>query len=241
MRNEKGFIMIQVIIVAVIISFLSLVMGSLILQQRMATGYLEDQLERLQAIRYLEAIIVDNLACQLTFQGMAVPAGNNYLNVNELKDRNGNLAYESNSIVNKLNIGQMRIQNESVLAPNSTGYIEIEVPFSRTRLGGGPEDFRSFKSKVLVTVDAASRVTTCSSSKINLQQYMTAIGGDKDETTFLSCGPGESPISCGIDKMEETDEDSLNCYLDIINTRCVFRRDRSGNGIAIATGYCYCS
>ncbi|MEL6179301.1 MAG: hypothetical protein AAFS10_10120, partial [Myxococcota bacterium] len=58
-------------------------------------------------------------------------------------------------------------------------------------------------------------------------------------THNVSCPANTSPISCGVQKDFETNEDAIYCRLDFDNRRCRFSIDISG-GRANNTLYCYC-
>jgi hypothetical protein len=67
----------------------------------------------------------------------------------------------------------------------------------------------------------------------------TDSGNDVMRVVYAKCQNDRSPISCGFEKNESTEEDSMVCRLELDNKRCKFilDRDESDDG---STGYCYC-
>ncbi len=171
------------IIAASIFAGLSLAVSSLIVDMRKSTSYLEGQLEKIQLLRNFETILKDGMACQQTLQGITIPQAR-AANVLSLKSNSGAPVYHSDSISGKLRIGQITVKNDTLPGPDSSGFVDVEIPIFRNQSGGGPQALKPLEIKINVTVDAARVVTSCSS---------TAIG-----TTFEVCGtPGVYPARTG--------------------------------------------
>lgn len=166
MKNENGFLMIQVIIAGTILSIMSLAVGRLISQQWKTTLYLEDKMERLELLRDIEIYVKDGGSCAQTLAGLTIPKIEKTANIASIKDSFGDVVYKSNTVKHALKVGQIKILNLSVVNPNSSGLVEIEVPISRTRDQSGqngPQIFTPYKSKVSVVVDGSNKISTCSS------------------------------------------------------------------------------
>ena len=67
----------------------------------------------------------------------------------------------------------------------------------------------------------------------------TDSGNDVMRIAYANCQNDRSPISCGFEKDESAEEDSMVCRLELGNKRCKFilDRDEINDG---STGYCYC-
>lgn len=239
MGNENGSALIQVIIAAAIFSIISLAMSNLIVEQRQATAYLEDQLEKVQFIRNLETVLKDGLSCQKTLQGVSIPGKNKSVKIASIKDNTGTVLYKSNSITGRLKVGDIKVLNQSVLAPDSSGFVEIEVPISRTRKGGGPATFKPYKSKLSITVDSSKKATTCFNPSdlenilktARVFEQKVCARHDGIEIIIAKCGNGYSLLSCsgGPGDMDDSYEGwhtrpdfiKNNCTMKIQKPRCV--------------------
>lgn len=193
MSDENGVALIQVIMAAAIFSVLSLAMSKLIIEQRQSNAYLEDQLEKIAIIRNLETTLQDGLACQQTLSGLLIRSTGSS-NVSDLKDSHGNVIYNSNSIQGNLRIGQIRVSNQTVPSPNSSGFVNIYIPLSRNRTGGGPSHFKTLEHKIKVTVDSSRRVTNCSTSNMEVLESGTGYDGQTGHQACSSIGKSCSHI-----------------------------------------------
>lgn len=159
-KNQSGFSLIQVMVAAAIFSVLSLAIGNLLIEQRKAISYLEDQLEKVELIRNFETAIKNSESCRRTLQNVQVPsrrAGH----VESLQDNLGNVIFESNSTNRNLNIGQMTIENESLAGSPATGLVKLTVPLTRTRSGIGSNAFQPLEFRINVTLNSSRAVISC--------------------------------------------------------------------------------
>lgn len=156
--KSKGFSMIELIVATTILSFLSLSIATLMLEQKKSISLLEDQLQKVELVRNLETILRNGLACQQTLSGVVIPVSGT-TNVTDLKDNSGAIIYSSNTDNQKLRIGQITVANSSVPGPSSSGFVDIQIPISSLFRGLA---FKSIQMKVNVTVDAGRAVTSCS-------------------------------------------------------------------------------
>ncbi len=197
MKNEKGFVLIQVMIAATVFSVLALAMMNLISEQRDATAYLEDQLEKIQLMRVFETILKDGIACQNTLGPIQLPR-TRAVDIASLKDNSGADVFQSNQPYNHLLIGQVRVTNDTVPGPSSSGFVDIEMPISRIRTGGGPAHLKSLQFKLGVTVDATRRITSCSAAGSGTIDYgtCTTVYYSEGFSGATNCG-GRFPVGRG--------------------------------------------
>lgn len=175
MKSIDGFALIEVIVAATIMAFISLAIGTMILNQQQSSIYIEDQLEKIQLVRNFESILDDGTYCQQTLNGTFIPAAGS-TNIPSLKDATGTDVYVSNTVEGNLNIGQIQVSNDTVPGPSSSGFIDVTIPITRVRSGGGPKELKPVVYKVKVTVDAAQLVTRCA-SEMQVLESGTAYDG----------------------------------------------------------------
>lgn len=163
-NNQKGFSLIEALIVAAVMATVAITMGTLLIEQRKATAFLEDKVEKIQMTRTIESLLLNNVSCDLNFQGLALPSVGSTLKIGSFKDSSGANIYQSNSVQNFINIGQLELRNVSISAPNTTGTVAFLFPMTRVRSGGGPSTFGTYTSLVSVRVDAANKIISCANT-----------------------------------------------------------------------------
>lgn len=234
-NKEKGFSLIEIIVAAGLISFLSLVIATLISDQRSAIVGLEDQLTKIQTIRSIEDILRNTSSCQNSLQGVSIPAAlNAKVNLANFKDNLNNVFLSSNTNNNNLRVGQMSLTNISIGAPNSTGTIQLEVPFSRIRPGMGLKEFRTYTTVLTVDVDGAYNITSCSGLSVGVSNFSCSMPGSGNNTCVL--GPPSAFKFCYMTGIEAADPGTLSglsCYVMIDAGNYVIRitGDSTGSGV----------
>lgn len=142
---------------------IGLIVASMMTDQARTVAFLQDQMNKIEINRNAETILKDRVSCQQSLQGLRVPVSTTATtDLIALRDENGAVVYRSNTIRDNLRLGQMTIQNVSVSAPNSTGFVNISIPLRRTRTGGGPTDLQGIELMTMVKVNAARDITGCS-------------------------------------------------------------------------------
>lgn len=195
-KGEKGFSLLQVVISATILSLISSVFANLILSQKKHSIYLEDQVERMQLVRNFETILGDVNSCGQSLNGILIRNQNERVSLARLSDQGGSSIFQSNSQINNLTIGQIEIENKTVLGPNSAGFVDVIIPITRVRSGGGAKQFRNSVIKLNVIVDAAKRVVGCQNENFSCRQVVHR-GGPPHFVSAAVCAFGEKLMGSG--------------------------------------------
>ena len=190
LNTESGFSIIEVILAATIMSGLSLVFGTMIVQQRQAAIQLEDQLARLQLTRNVESMLVESMACQISLLGVVIPVSGS-TDISVLKDKLGHPIVASNSVTDNLKVGQISVTNVTVPSPSASGIVEVVLPIQRARSSFGVVDLRPISTKMRVTVDGMRQVTSCAPPA-----EIVIKNGNFTGTTTIVAPPGFTLANC---------------------------------------------
>jgi prepilin-type N-terminal cleavage/methylation domain-containing protein len=183
--KKNGFSLIEVMIVAAIFGFISLAIGKLIIEQQKSITYFEERMEKIQLTRTLETILSDQQACHHSLSGLQIPNQNATIQIANLKDNLGRAVVRSNQKDGRLNIGQITLINQTLVAPLTSGLVDIIVPVNRTGTGGGPSHFKPLQHKVRVRVNSSNVVIGCASN--NGVEVIEAGGPADGQTGHQAC------------------------------------------------------
>jgi type II secretory pathway pseudopilin PulG len=187
MRNQSGFALLQIVIAAAIFAVLASAISSLLVQQKSAIVRLEDQLLKVQLMSSVESLLSNTESCRQSLLGLSILPVGRVTPLSQIKDHRGNTVYQSESTIDFLEIGQIQILNETIDAPNSSGFISIEVPLKSLRGWQGASDLKPYKKdQILVSVGGAGEIIDCSSGS-----------GIEDEGSFEAFAPN------GVDSADE--------------------------------------
>lgn len=209
-NNQKGFSLIQVMVAGTIMSLLSLSMASLIADQRTATAQLEDQLEKVQLIRSIESVLGDSLSCQNSLSGVSIPANGGSVNVPSLRDTVGNALVSSNAVEGNLMVGQIILRNSSVGSGVSSGFVDIMVPISRVRKGGGPAEMKPIETRVNVSVNAARNVVGCTGNSVNFNVLNAGVIPPSTPQTGVALAAAQPGVICFLAGVDDDSTRAVN-------------------------------
>jgi hypothetical protein len=190
--KEDGVAMIQVIISASLVSILSLVFASMMSNQNDAIAHLETKMTKIDITRNVQGILIDKESCLETLSPIAIPSIGSHSPLTDIKDKQGKSIYSSFSSVNKIDLGQINIKNESVSGPDSSGYIKLVIPSKRRDSTQTGQDLKSLEFDVAVSVNAANQVVSCSTGSKSVE----ILTGDFNGSINLSPPPGFQASDC---------------------------------------------
>lgn len=165
-NQEFGFSLIEVVIVASLMSVLALGAATMINQQSLSVNFLQDKLSRVNMERELTDLLSDSSLCQSTFQGLRpsrAPAS-----LNALNGDGGTSFLSQNSAKEGVVVNRISYRNIDLTPPATTGRFELQIDLSRERKGGGPQEMRPILRRVHANIDGSGTITSCNIDRSNL-------------------------------------------------------------------------
>lgn len=133
--NKKGFSLVEILVVTGIFSIIGLAITNLAYNQIQSTYFIEDKMEHLSLEKLAFLYLQDQQSCEQSLNGIVV--ANTPTAITEIKDSGGNGQIQSNGDFGNLAVGQMIIENNSVAAAPGGGIVDVTIPVTRKRSGGG--------------------------------------------------------------------------------------------------------
>lgn len=199
MKNcEKGFSLIEVLIVSGIGLFIATAFFQMTISQSKALTYMEDRMAAMDFKSIVTSYFLDEQSCRETLNGLSSTSANT---VNTIRDRNRRVLYSTtgpqSAFGDFLNIAAMGLQPQTAgpVAANSIGMMDLIVEFNRGRASGS-------KTAVYVTIPVTvqltgTTVTTCIASGGTLASVSNPGGtGGTQNPTGGGGSTGSSSGSC---------------------------------------------
>ncbi len=132
--KERGFSLVEVMVVASVVAVIGLGSAHMISQQQALATYLEDRLANLQLQNQIQLQLSYTAACTASLNGVSLNLNSSQTSsVTSIRDNLGNVVLSSFSDQGNLRIEQIVLRNRSVPVLGGSGLIDIEVSTTRKR------------------------------------------------------------------------------------------------------------
>ena len=196
--NQRAFSLLEVVIVAGLMSVLSLGLTRIVVNQTKVVKTTESKLEVINAVDSIRALLADRENCWATFritghgsgggqipQGVFDPNKINPASVTEIKNKHGVKFFPVKTKLGSTTsyIEHYSLESKTNISPGTTGISEFFISFHRGKAVFGGEKLRR-KINLFVVSDNNGRMVDCSSKASNFEasaSYMcNTLGGNFD-------------------------------------------------------------
>lgn len=169
--NQKGFSLVEMMIVVGIMSVAMLGFSQFFLNQLQALNYVEDKQSYLEFRKRIFDLLADTTICTQSLQTVNKPSPNTPSPF-EVKDDGGQVLYsgtnQAQSTYDKIAIKSIEITTPVSIANNTSTDVDLDIRTQRLRSGGGPLEFSPITAKIKVQVDGSGQIVSCASNTASI-------------------------------------------------------------------------
>lgn len=194
MSFQRGFSLIEVMIVVGVMSIVTLGSARFIIGQSKSIAFMEDRIEWLSLKTELGHIMNDRNHCAALINNMVLPK--NEAKPIKIENELGRIIFDPSLQENtfghlKLSNGQIR--NINIEGPQSVGEVEVSINVERKRSGGGPQILKPVTVRFPVATNNTGQIKSCFPTRPPIcgGNVITKIGAIPDpKKDFNNCCPG---------------------------------------------------